>query len=148
MLKRVWLTRQACSVADTGAASFTSTRVVASFVAEITSLIQHVACICFGTCLLLSWLASSAGPACFIVVFLVGVMHEPLLDLAEYCAADQAVIAFHVCLLSPCVPGPQQCCALRCQKKGFQLCTPLYPCTLVSCGVRFCRFSCNVTKKT
>ena len=41
MLKRIWLTRQACSLADTGAASFTSTRVVASFVAEITSLIQH-----------------------------------------------------------------------------------------------------------
>ena len=41
MLKRIWLTRQACSLADTGAASFTSTRVVSSFVAEITSLIQH-----------------------------------------------------------------------------------------------------------
>jgi len=41
-------------------------------------------------------------------------MHEPLLDLAEYCAAGQAVIALHVCLLSPCVPGPQQYFALRC----------------------------------
>jgi hypothetical protein len=108
---------------------------------------------------LLSWPANSAGHACFLV-FLVGVMHEPLLDLAEYCAAGQAVIALHVCLLSPCVPGPQQYFALRCAGPvvlvlatlqlvpgGFQLCTPSYPCTLVLCGVRFCRFSCNVKKK-
>jgi hypothetical protein len=36
MLKRIWLVRQACSPSDPGVpTSFTSTRVVASFVAEV-----------------------------------------------------------------------------------------------------------------
>jgi hypothetical protein len=42
MLQRIWLVRQAGSPSDPGVAtSFTSTRLVASFVAEVSTLVQH-----------------------------------------------------------------------------------------------------------
>ena len=41
MLKRIWLTRQACAPSDTTGGPFNATRVVASFVTEVSALIRH-----------------------------------------------------------------------------------------------------------
>ena len=41
MLKRIWLTRQACAHSDNTGGPFTATRVVASFVTEVTALLRH-----------------------------------------------------------------------------------------------------------